>query len=174
MAKFKIYVASSWRNNDQPEVVVRLRLAGHEVYDFKNPEPGNHGFHWSEIDTEWKMWSMWTYRDALNHPIAESGYQRDFAAMQWANILVAVQPFGRSAAQEMGWACGKGKHVILLLAPGQEPELMVKMCNKICTSIEEVLTYISSLEAQAKPTGSDLLPEELRLTAAEIMSGEFQ
>jgi hypothetical protein len=33
----KIYVASSWRNAEQPEIVGLLRDLGHEVYDFKNP-----------------------------------------------------------------------------------------------------------------------------------------
>ncbi len=31
----RIYVASSWRNIYQREVVRLLRAAGHEVYDFK-------------------------------------------------------------------------------------------------------------------------------------------
>ena len=33
----KIYVASSWRNVFQQDVVAILRDLGHEVYDFKNP-----------------------------------------------------------------------------------------------------------------------------------------
>ena len=32
----RIYVASSWRDPYQPEVVAALREAGHEVYDFRN------------------------------------------------------------------------------------------------------------------------------------------
>ena len=31
--KYYIYVASSWRNEYYPEVVAKLREAGHEVYD---------------------------------------------------------------------------------------------------------------------------------------------
>lgn len=46
----KIYVASSWRNPFQQEVVNILRDLGHEVYDFKNPPHGNGGFQWSDID----------------------------------------------------------------------------------------------------------------------------
>lgn len=46
----RIYVASSWRNKIQPSVVVALREAGHEVYDFRNPREGDTGFHWSDID----------------------------------------------------------------------------------------------------------------------------
>lgn len=40
----KIYVASSWRNERQPEVVEHLRSFGYEVYDFRNPAPGDTGF----------------------------------------------------------------------------------------------------------------------------------
>jgi DNA (cytosine-5)-methyltransferase 1 len=46
----KIYVASSWRNEQQPEVVKALRDAGHEVYDFRNPSETDKGFAWSDID----------------------------------------------------------------------------------------------------------------------------
>ena len=42
--KHKIYVASSWRNEYYPEVVEKLREAGHEVYDFRNPPSGDPGF----------------------------------------------------------------------------------------------------------------------------------
>ena len=48
----KIYVASSWRNVFQQDVVGILRDLGHEVYDFKNPPHGNGGFQWSDIDPD--------------------------------------------------------------------------------------------------------------------------
>ena len=50
----KLYVASSWRNLNQPTVVELLRKCGHEVYDFRNPAPGDNGFHWEEIDPDWE------------------------------------------------------------------------------------------------------------------------
>nr|DAI36486.1 MAG TPA: Nucleoside deoxyribosyltransferase [Caudoviricetes sp.] len=45
----KIYVASSWRNQHQPQVVSFLREQGHEVYDFRHPA-GKTGFQWSQIE----------------------------------------------------------------------------------------------------------------------------
>ena len=45
----KIYVASSWRNPYFADVVSLLLAAGHEVYDFRNPPHGGHGFKWAEI-----------------------------------------------------------------------------------------------------------------------------
>ena len=50
----KIYVASSWRNPYQPEVVAALRKAGHEVYDFRNPKDNPGGFHWADVDENWQ------------------------------------------------------------------------------------------------------------------------
>lgn len=140
----KIYVASSWRNKFQPDVVKALRKAKHEVYDFRNPEKNNNGFHWSNIDPAWKMWTTKKYRECLSHPIANAGYKLDLDAMKWANTFVGVMPFGRSASLEMGWAAGKNKNTILLLENG-EPELMVKMLDYICCDINELLFYLEKI-----------------------------
>lgn len=139
----KIYVASSWRNEDQQRVVAILRKNGHEVYDFKNPKEGDNGFRWSEIDENWQSWTVEEYRKCLKHPIAETGFKSDFDAMKWADVFIGVQPFGRSASLEMGWACGQGKKTFLLLDDG-EPELMVKMIDHICVNMNEILHYLNT------------------------------
>ena len=46
----RIYVASSWRNTHQQAIVAALREAGHDVYDFRNPRPGDKGFAWSRSE----------------------------------------------------------------------------------------------------------------------------
>jgi len=140
----KIYVASSWRNDRQPEIVTSLRAAAHKVYDFRNPSQNNRGFHWSDIDPNWVNWTPDSYRSHLDHPIALAGFASDMEALKWCDAVVAVQPFGRSASLELGWACGVGKTTILLLADG-EPELMVKMCDHICITVDEVLDYLHNL-----------------------------
>ncbi len=138
----KVYVASSWRNERQPGVVVALRAAGHEVYDFRNPRPGDFGFRWSEIDPDWQRWWPEKFRAALDDPIAEAGFRSDMDAMEWADAFIGVMPFGRSAALEMGWAAGKGKLTCLLLSDG-EPELMVKMLDEIFIDIDEVIERLT-------------------------------
>ena len=62
----KIYLASSWRNAEQPELVALLRGAGHDVYDFRNP-PGKSGFQWGEISTRWQDWDPAEFRASLEH-----------------------------------------------------------------------------------------------------------
>ncbi len=100
----KIYVASSWRNAQQQSVVQQLRDAGHEVYDFKNPRPGETGFAWSDIDPDWQAWTPEQFREALRHPIALNGYISDASAMAEADACVMVMPCGRSAHLERGHA----------------------------------------------------------------------
>lgn len=136
----KIYVASSWRNALQQGVVHALRAVKFEVYDFKNPKPGDAGFHWSEVDGGWKSWSLEAYRKALDHPLAVDGFEGDFDAMKWADCCVLVLPCGRSAHLEAGYFIGAGKRLhILLDAAKFEPELMYKMATTINVSLFELL-----------------------------------
>ena len=134
----RIYVASSWRNAQQPAVVKALRDAGHHVYDFRNPAPGVKGFSWAQIDPEWESWDPENFRKALNDPIAEKGFNLDWEAMEWADTGVLVLPSGRSAHIEAGYFVGTRKRLVILLAPG-EPELMYKMSSHLCVNIEEVI-----------------------------------
>ena len=136
----KIYLASSWRNDKQPGAVLALRNAGHEVYDFRNPEPGNLGFHWSAIDPGWKAWSTGQFRGHLDHIIAERWFSLDFDAMKWADAGVLLLPCGRSAHLEAGFFVGAGKPLHIVLSPdGFEPELMYKMAMAIHLSITDLI-----------------------------------
>lgn len=143
----KIYVASSWRNPHQPEVVQALQAAGHDVYDFRHPAVNNDGFHWTEIDPDWQDWSVEQYLEALSHPVAESGFKFDMDAMVWADALVLVMPCGRSAHLECGWFVGEGKATVILHRADEpcEPELMTKMCDHQVDNIEDALTYLEGL-----------------------------
>ncbi len=137
-----IYVASSWRNKYQPEVVSFLRECKFEVYDFRHPTLNNKGFHWSEIDTEWGCWSIKQFQDALHHPIACDGFRRDMAGMMDCDICVLVMPCGRSAHLEAGWCAGAGKCVIAYFPDGEleefEPELMYKMFDFVVHGLLEL------------------------------------
>ena len=134
----RIYVASSWRNQMQPAIVTMLRTAGFEVYDFKADD----GFSWREIDDNWENWTNEEYIKALDHPRSQSGYKRDFDAMEWADTFVLVQPCGRSAHLELGWACGAGKKTAILLGNAIEPELMAKMADHITDNLIDLLGFL--------------------------------
>ena len=123
----KIYVASSWRNLYQPDVVKVLAAAGHDVYDFRQPLPGDEGFHWSEIDGGWKDWTVTQYANALEHPIAKRGFETDMGALTAADLCVLVLPSGRSASLEYGHWMGRTGHCGIIHCPEKvEPELMYR------------------------------------------------
>lgn len=134
----KIYVASSWRNYLQPAVIIALRRCGHEVYDFKNPAPGNKGFAWSSIDPNWESWTPDEYRKALQHPIAVEGYRFDIEALRACDTCVLVLPSGRSASWEFGYAMGQGKRGVVVQIDKIEPELMYREAEMV-TSLDELL-----------------------------------
>ena len=138
----RIYVASSWRNKYFPEVVARLREAGHEVYDFRNPPHGGAGFHCTDIDPNAPDWTYAQYAEGLHHPLAERQFQADIDALTWADTCVLVLPCGRSAHTEAGWMAGAGKRVIAYIPEMVEPELMYKLFAGVAGSLDELVEKI--------------------------------
>lgn len=154
----KLYVATSWRNSYQPEVVHALRELDHDVYDFRNPGTGgppdsmdgklDGGFHWTDIDPAWEQWSVTQFTEGLEHPLAEAGFAQDWSAMEWAEVCVLVLPCGRSAHLEAGWFVGQGRPV-LILADKSEPELMYKMADGVFSGLGQLLLKLQEIEDDA-------------------------
>jgi hypothetical protein len=138
----RIYVASSWRNKYFPEVVTRLREAGHEVYDFRNPPHGGAGFHWTDVDPDAPNWTYAQYAEGLHHPLAERQFQADIDALTWADTCVLVLPCGRSAHTEAGWMAGASKRVLAYIPEMVEPELMYKLFDAVAGSLDELVGKI--------------------------------
>lgn len=140
----KIYLASSWRNIFQPETCARLRAAGLDVYDFRNPGPGLHGFSWSEIDPRWRTWSVEQFNSALDTSIANRGFEHDRAALEAADACVLLLPSGRSAHMEAAWIAAKGRPTVVYSpSGGYEPELMYKLfTDRIYTDISDVVAAL--------------------------------
>lgn len=139
MSRNKFYVASSWRNEYHNDVIELLNRFKQQVYDYRNPDDGAHGFAWSHIDVNWGKWSTKEYIKALEHPVAIKGFINDFSAMKWANICILLLPSGRSAHTEAGWMKGAGKKVYVLSPDKHEPELMYKIYDGIFTNLTDLI-----------------------------------
>lgn len=149
--KKRIYLASSWRNTYQPQVLTDLRADGHEVYDFRNPGPNDVGFGWSQIDPNWKNWTPEQFKKALQHPIAKRGHKNDQDALEWCNACVLLLPSGSSAHLEAGWCAGRGKPTVVYCPELREPELMYKTFELVpaaiaydsfCNEFSDVLEFL--------------------------------
>jgi len=139
----KIYVASSWRNPYYPGVVEKLRAAGHEVYDFRNPSHGRPGFHWSDVDPQFADWTVSQYREGLESPAAKTQFASDLEALEWADTCLLVLPCGRSAHTEAGWMAGVGKRTAVYIPEMQEAELMYKLFDFVSGDMDEILEALS-------------------------------
>lgn len=144
MSWARVYVAASWRTPSQPTVVQAIRDSGLTVYDFRNP-PSRAGFGWEQINGEWRQWTPEQYIEALRHPLAVAGFRSDIEALQNCYACVLVQPSGRSAALELGYAAGMGKRCAVLLSDGQEPELMLKVAEFMTPSLVHLVDWLSNL-----------------------------
>jgi len=144
----KIYLASSWRNHLQAMHVAALREAGFDVYDFRNPEPGNTGFRWTDVALQ-KTFTTAEYHKALTHPIAEKGFALDYGAMKAADAGVLLLPSGRSAHIEAGYFVGAGKP-LFIIGLVEEPELMYKMATKICTTVDSLIHELNIAKENLK------------------------
>jgi hypothetical protein len=140
-----IYVASSWRTAAQPKVVKALWDAGHAVFDARLPCPEYPGFSWSDADPRWYDWTAAEFREALNHPLAEMGFARAMDALEACDACVLVLPSGRSAHLELGFVAGMGKPTFALLEDGCEPELMYRMCTRLCLTITELIAALRGI-----------------------------
>lgn len=141
----RIYVASSWRNAHQAGIVQLLRtIPDCEVYDFREPVPGNNGFHWSQIEPDWRSMTVPRFREVLDSELAVTSYRHDMGALNQCKLCVLVMPCGRSAHLELGFARGAGKKTAVFYPPGVEidPELMYKMCHLITGDEDELVAWV--------------------------------
>lgn len=139
----KLYIASSWRNQHYPSVVESLRSAGFDVYDFRNPGPGEEPFKWEFVGDDWLDWTPEQYREKLGHPRSERQFGNDLRAMESCDACVLVLPCGRSAHTEAGWFAGRGRKVIVLIPEKQEPELMYKLFDGVACNVDEVIAMLA-------------------------------
>lgn len=143
----KVYVASSWRNQHYDRVIEALKIAGHQVWNWREPPTGGNGFGWHQTgQSDYQHGdkippAQW--RDMLQHPTAQVGFASDLAGMNWCDIGVLLHPCGRSAHLEAGWIAGRGKKVHVLAPEPTEPDLMVLALNgRFCLSRGELLEVL--------------------------------
>jgi hypothetical protein len=129
----KIYVASSWRNEYYTDVVERLNLCGHSVWNWRSPPTGGNGFRWQDTGVmdyqHGDKVSSLAWNQMLNSHAAQAGFASDLAGMNWCDIGVLLHPCGRSAHLEAGWIAGRGKTVHVFAPDAVEPDLMVLALN---------------------------------------------
>lgn len=155
-----IYVASSWRNTRQPDVVRILRALDTDVYDFRNPSEAT-GFSWREVKPDYdgpahagevrqkgEDWvSASEYLAMVHHDRAQSGFKSDMDALRDCDSCIMVLPCGKSAHLELGWAIGAGKRTAILLEDPIEPELMYLAADHLISDLGGLVEWGQALSS---------------------------
>jgi nucleoside 2-deoxyribosyltransferase len=131
-------------------VVATLRAAGHEVHDYKDTASGGGGASTPDMENFAQLrFEPAQFRALLDqHPLARTLFDKDMNALRGCDACVMVLPCGRSAHLELGYAVGAGKRTIALLQGECEPDLMYKMVDRLCVSLDEVLQTLREWEKQ--------------------------
>ena len=134
-----IYLIGSLRNPIIPEIGVRLRGLGYDVFD--------DWFAGGKIaDDEWQSYSKargQTYKEALESYAAKHVFHFDLEHLHRADIGVLVLPAGKSGHMELGWLLGRGKRGYVLFE--KEPErwdIMYQFADGVYFDFEELLVAL--------------------------------
>lgn len=130
----RIYVASSWKNEDQPRFVNELSKRGHKVYDFRNPMGRNDSNVWDSVTRrvgnyeQYKRLSEVSSDDfakMLDDREALERFRDHHIALRSADTCILLLPCGKSAHIEAGLMAGFDKEVFVLCTERHiKPELM--------------------------------------------------
>lgn len=149
----KIYLASSWRNNEYYKMYDYLtKELGYTVYDFRN---ANSKFSWRQVDPEFGMGSNKRYLEHINDEKCEVAFASDMGALSECDVCVMLMPCGNSAHMEAGYAVGAGKPVAVFLGDDDSlrPDLMWKMAEVITDDPIKLKNWLKLHEANFDPIG---------------------
>lgn len=124
----RIYISSSWSNQEQQSLVEELRNQGHKVYDFRHPDGRNDSNVWEELGINRNNVSVCDYQKNIEEDRAIWRFEEHFKAMTDADTCVLLLPCGRSSHVEAGYMKGLGKRVLVFCSSNEMvPELMYRI-----------------------------------------------
>lgn len=143
----RIYIASSWKNKFQQQLVKELRKRGHKVYDFKHPSGRNDVPVWESVSVTQNLRSAYVekclkgkdFKRMLLDRQSIKRFEEHFAAMQDADTCILLLPAGRSSHIEAGHMNGMGKRVFVMDTSKEvTPELMYLALDDYFFDFEEL------------------------------------
>ena len=157
----RIYIASSWRNGFQQQLVQELRKRGHKVYDFRHPNGRNDAPVWESVSITQNLRSAYKekclngkdFKRMLLDRLSVERFNEHFSAMQDADTCILLLPAGRSSHIEAGHMNGMGKRVFVMDTSKEvTPELMYLALDDYFSDFEELYKAVDKPTAPP-PTG---------------------
>jgi len=134
-----IYLIGSLKNENVPLTAIRLREAGHEVFDQWYGAGPN-------ADDCWQAYCKqkgFNYKQALADHGAQHVFNFDKRFLDLSSTVVLVLPAGKSGHLELGYAIGAGKRGFILL--DGEPDrydCMYNFADDVFFNIDDLINVL--------------------------------
>ena len=147
----RIYVASSWSNKHQQNLLEQLRKRGHKVYDFKHPHGRNDIPVFEQVSITQNLRSAYKekclkgedFKRMLMDRLSVERFKEHYGAMQDADTCILLLPAGRSSHTEAGLMNGMGKRVFVMdTSKVIIPELMYLAFDDYFFDFEELFKAV--------------------------------
>lgn len=155
-----IYIASSWRNKYHAGVIDRLtKEEGLNPYNFK--AQGETLSREQVEDIDWQNYSAKDFTKLMRKPKIQKAFITDYRGMMDAEAFVLVQPSGRSAHLEIGWAAGRKIPTCVYMPEPTEPELMLSVCDFFTDSMEELVAWLNEVRMLTNKHKFDIVMQRI-------------
>ncbi|OHB17095.1 MAG: hypothetical protein A2734_01525 [Parcubacteria group bacterium RIFCSPHIGHO2_01_FULL_40_30] len=142
--KKKVYLISSLRKPEVPEIANKIRKLGFIVFD-----------DWfaagPEADDKWRDYEKArgrTYQEALQGLAADHVYQFDLKHLNECDIAVLCLPTGKSGHLELGYVIGQGKRGYILLDNPERWDVMYKFAHGVFHKFKELKAELEKLKIE--------------------------
>ncbi len=144
----RIYISTSWRNRGLVRHLAEsLRLQGHKVFDFTDPNCRKTHEAPPEMFPEQFDSDFHIYRDYINRPEWRDAVYENREAIKWADLIILLLPCGIDATADWALGVGMGKPSIIVGHPPNGIRNEVHLwADEILGSIEEVIPWLENYE----------------------------
>jgi len=142
----KFFIASPWQNTDiVKNLSVALATRGHTVYSFldngANVVGGAPPIEESEESFPNSI-ASWE-----NNPAVKEIFESDMKALKESDVLILLEPSGRSSLAEAGIAYGMGKKIVVVGNVAHPSVVLYNICGNRYAGIDEFLASLGGVAA---------------------------
>jgi nucleoside 2-deoxyribosyltransferase len=143
----KFFIASPWQNTDLVKSLsVALATRGHTAYSFldngANAVGGAPAVEESEEEDFPNSISNWE-----NNPAVKEIFESDMRALKESDVVILLEPSGRSSLAEAGIAYGMGKDIVVVGHVAHPTIVVYSICKNRYASTDEFLASIGGAAA---------------------------
>jgi hypothetical protein len=131
----EFYIVGSLRN------IPRIRLFAFrlrcelEAHKYKNTIVNDSWTsHGCNVDKQYYKYIQsvgWTYTEAIQHEVVTSIFELDESFIERADVVIMLEPCGKSAALELGYAAGIGKKTYIIKDEIKGIEVMERFATQV-------------------------------------------